>query len=70
MVGPFGNAVQRGASDHSQGFEDKNLGSSPGLLGQEEATVEAHQPGERPKSSSSKPSERSDAPDCKEHFDF
>ena len=26
--------VQRGASDHSQGFEDKNLGSSPGLLGQ------------------------------------
>ena len=26
--------VQRGASDHTQGFEDKNLGSSPGLLGQ------------------------------------
>ena len=26
--------TQRGASDHSQGFEDKNLGSSPGLLGQ------------------------------------
>ena len=27
--------VQRGASDHSQGFfEDKNSGSSPGLLGQ------------------------------------
>ena len=32
----FGNHshVQRGASDHSQGFEDKNLFSSPGLLGQ------------------------------------
>ena len=26
--------VQLGASDHSQGFEDKNLGSSPSLLGQ------------------------------------
>ena len=26
--------VQRGASNHLQGFEDKNLGSSPGLLGQ------------------------------------
>ena len=24
--------VQRGASDHSQGFKDKNLGRSPGLL--------------------------------------
>ena len=29
----MGHPVQRGASDHSQGFEDKNLGSSPGLLG-------------------------------------
>ena len=27
-------AVQSGASRHSQGFEDKNLCSSPGLLGQ------------------------------------
>ena len=27
-------AVQSGAAHHSQGFEDKNLGSSPGLLGQ------------------------------------
>ena len=26
--------LQRGASDHSQGFKDNNLGSSPGLLGQ------------------------------------
>ena len=26
--------VQSGAAYHSQGFEDKNLGSSPGLLGQ------------------------------------
>ena len=26
--------VQREASDHSQGFEDNNLGSSPGMLGQ------------------------------------
>ena len=26
--------LHRGASDHSQDFEDKNLGSSPGLLGQ------------------------------------
>ena len=43
------------ASCHSQGFEDKNLGSSPGL--QWVAKVAAHQPGELPKSSSSKPSE-------------
>ena len=28
------NHLQRGASDHSQGFEDENLGSYPGLLGQ------------------------------------
>ena len=53
--------AQRGESDHSQDFEDKNLCSSPGLLGQK---VAAHQPGELPKSSSSKPSERWDAPDC------
>ena len=26
--------VQSGAAYHSQGFEDNNLGSSPGLLGQ------------------------------------
>ena len=26
--------IQSGASDRSLGFEDKNLGSSPGLLGQ------------------------------------
>ena len=26
-------SIQRGASDHSQGFEDKNLGSSPVCLG-------------------------------------
>ena len=26
--------IQSGAAYHSQGFEDKNLGSSPGLLGQ------------------------------------
>ena len=26
--------LQRGASHHLQGFEDKNLGSSPSLLGQ------------------------------------
>ena len=26
--------IQRRASDHSQGPEDNNLGSSPGLLGQ------------------------------------
>ena len=44
------------ASNHSQGFEDKNLGSSPGQLGQLVAKVAAHQPGELPKSSSSKPS--------------
>ena len=25
------NSIQSGPSDHSQGFEDKNLGSSPGL---------------------------------------
>ena len=29
-----GFSVQSGAARHSQGFEDKNLGSSPGLLGQ------------------------------------
>ena len=28
------HTVQSGAARHSQGFEDKNLGSSPGLLGQ------------------------------------
>ena len=28
------NNVQSGAAFHSQGFEDKNLGSSPGPLGQ------------------------------------
>ena len=49
--------VQSGAAYHSQGFEDDNLGSSPGLLGQSVATVAAHQPGELPKFSSSKPSE-------------
>ena len=49
--------VQSGAAYHSQGFEDKNVGSFPGLLGQYVATVAAHQPGELPKSSSSKPSE-------------
>ena len=38
------------ASRHSQGFEDTNLG----LFGQLVATVAAHQPGELPKSSSSK----------------
>ena len=27
-------SLQRRAWDHSKGFEDKNLGSSPGLLGQ------------------------------------
>ena len=27
------HALQRGASDHSQGFEDKNFGSSPVCLG-------------------------------------
>ena len=27
-------SLQSGAARHSQGFEDKNLGSSPGLLGQ------------------------------------
>ena len=27
-------AVESGAARHSQGFEDKNLESSPGLLGQ------------------------------------
>ena len=56
--------VQFEAARHSQGFEDKNVGSSPGLLGQYVATVAAHQPGELPKSSSSKPSERSDARGC------
>ena len=29
-----GIVLQSGAVYHSQGFEDKNLGSSPGLLGQ------------------------------------
>ena len=36
----------------------------PRLLGQYVATVAALQPGELPKFSSSKPSGRSDAPDC------
>ena len=43
--------LQGGAAYHSQGFDDKNL------LGQEVATVAAHQPMEFPKFSSSKPSE-------------
>ena len=40
--------LQRRASDQWQGFEDKNLGSSPSLLGQQVATVAAHQPGGTP----------------------
>ena len=40
--------IQSGASGHSLGLEDKNLGSSPGLLGQQVATVAAHQPGGTP----------------------
>ena len=31
-----------------EGFEDKYLGSSPGLLGQKVARVGAHQPGGTP----------------------
>ena len=40
--------LQRRASDQWQGFEDKNLGSSPSLLGQWVATVTADQRGELP----------------------
>ena len=58
------STIQRGASDHSHCFEKKNLGNSPNLLKQYVATVAAHQPGELPKYSSSKPSERSEATDC------
>ena len=35
--------IQGGATYRSQDFEDENLGSSPGLLGQKVATVAAHQ---------------------------
>ena len=51
-------------SRHSQGFEDKNLDSSPGLLGQKVATVAAHQPGELPKSKSTQPTAKPPAPPC------
>jgi len=34
LIGLKFNNVQRGLADHSQGFDDKNLGSSPDLLGQ------------------------------------
>ena len=64
--------LQHGASDHSQDFEDKNLGSSPSLLGKKVGTIAAHPPGELPKSSSSKPIERSATPLCTymaAHFD-
>ena len=37
-----GGRVQSGAAHHSQGFEDKNLNSSPGPLGQQVATVAAN----------------------------
>ena len=45
---PIHLVLQSGAAYHSQGFEDKNLGSSLGLLGQQVATVAAHQPGNSP----------------------
>ena len=45
------------AARHSQGFVNKNLGTSPGLLGQLVTTVVAHQPGELPKFLLTKPCE-------------
>ena len=40
--------VQRGAASHSQGFEDKNLGSSPGWWAATVATYSPSRPGNSP----------------------
>ena len=54
--------IQSGAADHSLGFEDEDLRSSPGWWAATVATYCPSRPGELLKSSSSKPSERSAAP--------
>ena len=52
------------ASGHSLGFEDEDLGSSPGWWAATVAIYCPSRPGELPKFVSSKPSERPDAPLC------
>ena len=49
--------VQSGASDHSLGFEDEDLGSSRGWWAATVATYCQSSPGELPKILSSKPCE-------------
>ena len=49
--------IQSGAAGHSLGFEDEDLGSSPGWWAASVAIYCPSRPGELPKSSSSKPSE-------------
>ena len=49
--------LQSGAARHSQGFEDKNLGSSPGWWAATVATYCPSSPGELPKFLTSKPCE-------------
>ena len=56
--------VQSGASDRSLGFEDEDLGSSPGWRAATVATYCPSRQGELPKFLSSKPCEWSDAPRC------
>ena len=53
----FVKKVQCGASGHSLGFEDEDLGSSPGWLAATVATYCPNRPGELSKFLSSKPSE-------------
>ena len=50
--------IQRFLSTLSHGFEDENLGSSPGWWAATVATYCPSRPGEHPKSSSSKPHDR------------
>ena len=54
--------LKSGAAGHSLGFEDEDLGSSPGWWAATVATYCPSRPGELPKSSALKPSEVSDAP--------
>ena len=59
--------LQSGAARHSQGFVNKNLGSSPGWWAATVATYCASRPGELPKFLSSKPCEWRAAPLCTWH---
>ena len=56
----YGITVQSGASDRSLGFEDEDLGSSPGWWAAAVATYCPSRRGELPKFVSLKPCERRD----------